>query len=374
MKNTLVEAYIDSLMNESTPELPIWNIEKIRAGKKSSWDYIDGCMIKAFLEYYEERADERFLNFAENYVSFRVSENGEIYGFDEAEYNLDSVNGAKNLLTLYRLTGKEKYRLAAGKVYSQVINQPRTKEGNFWHKLIYPNQVWLDGLYMVMPFYVEYANMFLSKDEKEKAYKDIYGQFFSVERFLKDEKSGLYFHAFDSSKEMFWCNKETGTSQNFWLRALGWFSMAMLDSLLLLEDRESESYNHLKSMFTEFLDSVLKFQTQSGMWYQLPAFPNVGKNYPETSGSAILSYCLKKGSAKGLISPDYYDAGEKAFKDICDKYLSKKDGRMSLGGICLVAGLGGKNMRDGSFDYYMSEPIVEDDAKGTAPFILAYLY
>lgn len=370
----LVEKYIESLMAETTPDRPVWNIEKIRAGKTSDWDYIDGCMILALLEFYKERKDEKYFQFAENYVSYRVAEDGTIKGYDKGTYNLDNINAGKNLLTLYELTGKEKYKLAAKKIYEQVVEQPRTKEGNFWHKLIYPNQVWLDGLYMVMPFYVKYANLFMSEEEKKKAYEDIYNQFFNVEKLIKDEKTGLYYHAYDSSREMFWCNKETGLSQNFWLRSLGWFSMAMLDSITLLDDKESDNHKHLETMFKDYIKSLLEFQSSSGMWYQLPAYPAWAKNYLETSGSAIFSYCLKKGAKLNLLGEDEYKAGEKAFNDICERYLTDKDGKMGLGGICLVAGLGGKEKRDGSYDYYMSEPIVEDDAKGTAPFILAYLY
>jgi len=370
----LIEKYINSLMEESTPDCPIWNIEKIRQGKKSDWDYIDGCMIKGFLEFYEKRGEERFLDFSKNYVGHRVMEDGTIVGFRPEEYNLDNVNGAKNLLTLYRLTGEERYKKAAEKVFKQLEEQPRTKEGNFWHKQIYPNQVWLDGLYMALPYYIEYANMFMSAEEKENAYKDIYSQFFKVEENLKDTKTGLYYHAYDSSREMFWCDRTTGLSKNFWLRSLGWFGMAMLDSLMLLTDKDSESYLRLKKMFTEFISALLRVQSESGMWYQLPVYPNLEGNYLETSGSAIFAYCLKKGYKAGLLSEECYAAGEKAFKDICDRYLVERDGKMGLGGICLVAGLGGKQMRDGTCEYYLSEPVVEDDAKGTAPFVLAYLY
>lgn len=369
----LIEKYIKSLISESTYDCPVWNIEKIRQGKKSDWDYIDGCMILALLEYYRIRGDKEFFDFARNYVSHRVSEDGTVKGFNALEQNLDSINAGKNLLTLYELTGEEKYHLAAANIYNQILIQPRTKEGNFWHKKIYPDQIWLDGLYMVLPFYVKYANLFMDDTEKEKAYSDVYSQFFNVEKLMKDSKTGLYYHCYDSSKSMYWCDKNTGLCENFWLRALGWFSMAMLDSLTLLEDRESERYSHLQTMFSDFIGCVLKFQSDSGMWYQLPAYPGRERNYLETSGSAILAYCMEKGAKAGMLPMSYYEAGNKAFSDICDRYLKEKDGRMSLGGICLVAGLGGKTHRDGSYDYYMSEPIVEDDAKGTAPFILAYL-
>ncbi len=370
----LIEKYIKSLMDNSTPDCPVWNIEKIRAGKKSDWDYIDGCMILAFLEFYKVRKDKAYFDFAKGYLDHRIGPSGEIKGFNEDAYNLDNVNAGKNLLTLYTLTQEEKYRLAAERVYSQVKNQPRTKEGNFWHKKIYPHQVWLDGLYMVMPFYIGYANLFMDDKEKAKVYKDVYSQFFNVERLMRDKETGLYYHAYDSSREMFWCDKETGLSKNFWLRALGWFQMAMLDSLLLLEDKDSSEHKHLEGMFKDLLESMLKFQDKNGMFFQLPAYPGKEKNYHETSGSAIFSYCVNKGFKEGLLDEKFKEAGDRCFKGICDEYLRDDAGSMSLGGICLVAGLGGRDMRDGTYDYYMSEPVVKDDAKGTAPFILAYLY
>ncbi len=369
----LVDDYIEYLMKETTPERPVWNLEKLLKGKKSDWDYIDGCMIYAFLECFKKTGDKKYLDFSYAYVGYRVEEDGTIKGFKEEAYNLDNINAGKNLLTLYELTKEERFKKAAGKIYNQILNQPRTLQNNFWHKLIYPNQIWLDGLYMVMPFYVKYANLFLADAAKEKAYEDVYNQFFNVEKLMKDDATGLYFHCIDTSKEMFWCDKETGLCENYWLRALGWFSMALLDCLILLTDKKSENYKHLLKIFKDFEAAVLKVQTESGMWYQLPAYPNREKNYLETSGSAIFSYSFRKGYNSGFLSKDYKEAGDRAFNDICNKYLSDNNGKLSLGGICLVAGLGGKEMRDGSYEYYMSEPIVKDDAKGIGPFILAYL-
>ncbi|MCR5279927.1 MAG: glycoside hydrolase family 88 protein [Lachnospiraceae bacterium] len=370
----VVEEYIERLMKDSTKESPVWNVEKLRAGKLSGWDYIDGCMLLGFLEIYRLRGNRGYFDFVKEYLDYRVSDDGTIKDYSIDAYNLDNINAGKNLLTLYEITGEAKWRLAADKLYEQIKNQPRTKEGNFWHKAIYPNQIWLDGLYMVMPFYIKYANLFMNEAERAEVYADVYRQFFNVERLMRDGETGLYYHAYDSSREMFWCNKDTGLSQNFWLRSLGWFSMAMLDSLLLLEDKESSEHKHLEAMFKDMIDSLLKFRADNGMFYQLPVYSGKGKNYLETSGSAIFAYCLKKGVKEGLLSEEYYNKGEECFKGICDTYLREENGKMHLGGICLVAGLGGKDRRDGSFDYYMSEPVVQDDAKGTAPFILAYLY
>ena len=367
----IIDQYIEELMTKSTAEIPVWNIEKAKAGKKSGWDYIDGCMIMALLEIYNTTNDPKYLNFSDYYEDFRIRDDGSIDGYKKEDWNLDNINGAKNLITLYTLTKKKKYRKVAAKIFQQIVDQPRTSEGNFWHKAVYPNQVWLDGLYMALPYYMEYEVLY----DKSRNIDDIYHQFFNVYEIMRDKETGLYYHGYDSTKSIFWADEKTGLSQNFWLRSLGWYSMSLLDTLNKAKDRGSENWNKLQKIFIELCESMLKFQDESGMWWQVPNYPKRGKNYLETSGSAIYAYSLLKGYRTGILKDKKYrDAGKKAFEGICDKYLKNKDGKLSLGGICLVAGLGPENKpnRDGSFDYYMSEQIVEDDAKGVGPFVLAY--
>ena len=368
---TVIDQYIESLMEDSTAEIPVWNIEKAKAGKKSGWDYIDGCMIMALLEIYATTGEDKYLEFADYYEDYRISDDGTIDGYKIEDWNLDNINGAKNLITLYTLTKKKKYRKAAAKIFQQILEQPRTSEGNFWHKKIYPNQVWLDGLYMALPYYMEYEVLY----NKSQNINDIYGQFFNVYEKMRDPTTGLYYHGYDSTKSIFWADPKTGLSQNFWLRSLGWYSMALLDTLNKASDKNSENWTKLKNIFVNLCESMLNFQDESGMWYQVPNYPGRGANYLETSGSAIYAYSLLKGVRTGILEDEKYrKAGKKAFEGICDKYLTTKDGKLSLGGICLVAGLGPENKpnRDGSFEYYMSESIVEDDAKGVGPFVLAY--
>lgn len=364
----MLERYMEELLEKSTAEYPIWNIEKIRSGEPTKWNYIDGCMIKAILELYAITQDKKYLDFADRFIDYFVQEDGTIKDYEVKEYNIDNINAGKTLFELYELTGKEKYRKAIDTVYEQIKTQPRTKEGNFWHKKIYPHQVWLDGLYMAQPFYMEYELKF----NEGKHCEDIYKQFAQVEKLMKDPKSDLYYHGYDASREMFWCNKETGLSQNFWLRAMGWYVMALVDTLQQIEDKNSEGYKLLLRLFREAMETLIKYQDESGMWYQVIDQGARSGNYLETSGSAIMAYAILKGVRLGYLDASYKSLGEKAFTGICDKYLYKKKGEMRLGGICLVAGLGGKEKRDGSFEYYISEPVVENEAKGIAPLLLAY--
>lgn len=372
MQLPVFEKYIDQLIEKSTLDVPVWNIEKAKSGKAAGWNYIDGCMILALLETYRATGEKRYYDFADAFIDHRVKEDGTITGYSVEEYNIDSVNAGKTLFALYEMNGKEKYRKAIDLIYSQVRTQPRTAEGNFWHKKIYPNQVWLDGLYMGQPFYMEYETKFNNK----KNYPDIFAQFKNVVKYMRDEKTGLYYHGYDASREVFWCDKETGLSQNFWLRSLGWYSMALLDTLDKCEPGEEygAAYEDLRKTFLQLMDDMLKYQDEGGMWYQLPALGDREPNYLETSGSAIMAYSLLKGVRLGFLPEGYREYGIKAFQGICDKYLKETEDGLNLGGICLVAGLGPANdlKRDGTFEYYMSEPIVENDAKGVGPLLLAY--
>lgn len=364
-----IEAYIQMLMDKSTPDYPIWNIEKLKAGERSTWNYIDGCMIKAILEMYAITGEKRYLDFADNFVDAKVSGDGSIDGYDVAELNIDNVNAGKTLFELYDLTGKEKYRKAMDLIYSQIEQMPRTKEGNFWHKSIYPNQVWLDGLYMGQPFYMEYDTRFGNKAH----YADIQKQFANVIRIMRNPMNGLYYHAYDESREMYWCDKVTGLSQNIWLRAIGWYAMALLDTYTLADPEENEIRELLRNAFVDLMDAMIKYQDESGMWYQVVNFGGMDRNYLETSGSSIMAYALLKGVRMGLLPESCRIYGEKAFDGVTRQKLTvDENGELHLDGICLVAGLGGAARRHGTYDYYMSEPIVKDDAKGVGPYLLAY--
>ena len=366
----ILDRYIDQLLEKSSSQAPVWNIEKIKQGKKPSWNYIDGCMIKAVLELYHIKKDSRYLEFADRFIDYFVREDGSIASYDPREYNLDNVNAGKTLFDLYHLTGREKYRKAIDTVYSQLKGQPRTSTGNFWHKLIYPNQIWLDGLYMSQPFYMQYE---LAYNEGKNC-GDSYRQFLNVYDLMRNSRNGLYYHAYDDSREAFWCDKVTGLSANFWLRALGWYSMALVDTLEIMPDSMASEKDDLCRIYRELIDSMLPYQDDAtGMWYQVVNRGGIAPNYLETSGSAIFAYSMMKSVRLGILDASYFQYGQKAFNGICRNYLSEKDGQLQLDGICLVAGLGNKEMREGTFDYYMREPIVQNDAKGVAPLILAYV-
>lgn len=363
-----INAYIDRLISESTPDAPMWNIESIRMGKKPHWNYIDGCMITALLEISAIKGDSRYFDFAEKFIDYYVAEDGSILGYDKEKYNLDDVNEGRVLFELYDKTGKEKYRLAIERQWEQLLGQPRTNTGNFWHKLIYPDQIWLDGLYMAQVFSAKYSSRFRGGD-----YSDVLSQIKNVRRYMFDEEKGLYYHGMDTSRSIFWADAETGLSRNFWLRAIGWFTVALIDVIEIVDDATRVE---IIPIFRELMENIRAYRDgESGMYWQLVDMPGREGNYLETSGSSMIAYAMMKGARLGVLDPEYGGLGRSTFEGICQKYLKfDSEGRLTLGGICLVAGLGPKDnlRRDGSYEYYVSEPIVENDAKGVAPFVLSY--
>ena len=365
----IINKYIDKLMT-SDPSMPLWNIESIRQGKKPAWNYIDGCMTSSLIELYKTTKEEKYIEFVKKFVDYYVFDDGSIRGYDPSHFSTDDVCESRILFDLYDLTQNEKYNKAIEKTYYQVLNQPRTKEGNFWHKKIYPHQIWLDGLYMMQPFSTRYQTLKANKD-----YSDIVNQFVNVRKLMFDENVKLYYHGYDSSKSMFWADSNTGLSKNFWLRSIGWFTVGLIDVYDYM-DKEAKEKEIIAKLFKETIDGILMYQDEeSKMFYQLPDKKYVEGNYLETSGSSMIAYALLKGARLNVLDESYRQKGKEIFEGICNKYLSvNQDGDLNLGGICLVAGLGPENnlRRDGSVKYYLSEPIVENDAKGVGPLIMAY--
>jgi unsaturated rhamnogalacturonyl hydrolase len=368
MDYSIIDKYIDRLIEDTKPEAPIWNIENIRQGKKPAWNYIDGCMMTSLYTIYKQTGNKKYLDFIDSFVDYYVFEDGTIRGYDLETYNLDNLNEGRILFDLYKETGKEKYNKAISLLYKQIEGQPRIAIGNFWHKAIYPNQIWLDGLYMAQVFYTRYVG-----ERGNGDYSDIVRQFTNVYENMYDKEKKLYYHGWDYSKQAFWADKQTGLSKSFWLRSLGWYTVALVDAISYIKDNTAKV--KLVEIFKQTIEGVEQYiDPVTNMYWQV--VDQIGRegNYPETSGSSMIAYAMMKGARLGFVDKRFAAVGEKVFNGICDKYLTETDGKLNLGGICLVAGLGPENnrRRDGTFEYYISEPVVENDAKGTGPFVMAY--
>ena len=363
-----IDRYVHSLIERSSPDFTAWNIEKMRDGVPTNWNYIDGCMITALLAMADISGDARYFDFARGFIDAFVGEDGAIRTFAPEKHTLDDINEGRVLFTLYDRTGDEKYRRAAQTLKRALDQQPRTREGSFWHKQIYPNQVWLDGIYMAMPFLALYEGHFGAGD-----YSDILNQVKTVREHMRDAVTGLYYHGYDASKAIFWADPVTGLSRSFWLRSIGWFAVALADLTELIP--AGEGRDMISGILRDLMRSVWRFHDpETGMYWQVPDKPGEAGNYLESSGSAMLAYAMLKGARLGVLDAAYAEYGRKTFDGIIEKYLSFEDGELHLGGICLVAGLGPENdrRRDGSYPYYISEPVVKNDAKGVAPFVLCY--
>ena len=363
-----IDRYVFSLIERSSPERTAWNIEKVRQGKPTNWNYIDGCMITALLAMAEISGDQRYFDFSRSFIDAFIGDDGAVRTFNPDKHTLDDINEGRVLFTLYERTGDQRYRLAAETLKRALDDQPRTHEGSFWHKEIYPNQVWLDGIYMAMPFLALYEGHFGSGD-----YSDILHQIKTVRDHMRDSATGLYYHGYDASRSAFWADPETGLSKSFWLRSIGWFAVALADLVELLP--EGDGQDSLKGILSELMESVWRFHDpETGMYYQVPDRPGEAGNYLESSGSAMLAYAMLRGARLGALDASYADLGQKTFNGIVQNKLSFEGGELNLGGICLVAGLGPEDnrRRDGTYAYYISEPVVQNDAKGVAPFVLCY--
>ena len=366
----VLDKYIEKLMT-SAPDKPLWNIEAIKQGKKPSWNYIDGCMTASLIELWKTRNDKKYFDFVKKFADYYVNEDGTILGYNKEKYSTDDMSESRILFDLYKETKEEKYSKAIELTYSQILSHPRTKEGNFWHKKIYENQIWLDGLYMAQVFYTRYQT-----ERNNKNYTDIVNQFKNVYNIMRDKKTGLYYHGYDSEKKMFWADPKTGLSKNFWLRSIGWYTVALVDVLSYLDEQMYDEYATIKMILKDTIEAILNYQDkESKMFWQVPNLPNKEGNYLETSGSAMIAYACLKGARLHALPERYREIGLDIFNGICNQYLTvKEDGDLNLGGICLVAGLGPDNnrRRDGTYEYYISEPVVENDAKGVGPLIMAY--
>lgn len=379
MKNTLIALLLlgfssslksqnSVLMAESMMKIHADSIQ-VKTGKPANWDYEQGLFLKAIEQVYIRTGDAKYFDYIKKNIQSFVDEKGNIKTYHATEFNSDNITTGRALLFLYQEIADEKYKLAAQKLREQIKNQPRTQEGGFWHKDRYPNQMWLDGLYMLEPFYAEYGNIF-----HENNWDDIIKQFELMWKGGIDPKTGLLFHAYDYAKVQPWANKSNGHSPNFWGRSMGWYEMALVDVLDYMPENHPKR-KILINQLNELSEALLKIQdTKTGLWYQVPNFPGRKGNYFEASCANMFVYSFAKGARKGYLPQKFLTAAQKAYQGISKEFISKDaDGNLHLEKTVSVGGLGGTPYRDGSYEYYLSEPLKKDDLKGVGPFILASL-
>ncbi|MDA3879043.1 MAG: glycoside hydrolase family 88 protein [Prolixibacteraceae bacterium] len=314
--------------------------------------------------------DQKYSDYMKTYFDYFVNEDGTVKKYKIEEYNIDRINPAKALFTLYKRTGDEKYNKAIQLFVQQMENHPKTETGGFWHKKIYPYQLWLDGLYMGSPFLAQYAKEY----NAPKWFDIVTHQVKLMHEKTLDPETGLLYHAWDESREQRWSNPETGQSPHFWSRAMGWYLMAIVDILDYLPEDHPDR-DELISILKNKLDALLKVaDKKTGLWYQVLDQSGREGNYIEASGSLMYTYAMAKGANKGYLNKKYKEIAIEKFDAVLEHLIvENEDGTISLIQTCGGCGLGGNPYRDGSYEYYITETVVENDTKGVAPFIMVAL-
>lgn len=343
-----------------------WMIEK---AKKPRWGYTHGLVVKAMLEEWKHTGNQDYYDYAKIYADSLIDAEGQIKTYKFRSFNIDNMNAGKTLFDFYAQTGDPRYKTAMDTLCKQMNVHPRTSEGGFWHKKIYPHQMWLDGIFMASPFLVQYGKTF----GDTAWYADAVKQITLIARHTYDPATGLYYHGWDESRQQKWANPETGTSPCFWSRSIGWYAAAMVDVLDFLPEHTT-GRDTVIAITRSLAQALVKYQDpESGVWYQVTDQGNREGNYLESSASALFVYFLYKGVRMGYLDNTYLDAARKGFEGMTRHFIRpESDGTVSVTHCCAVAGLGGeKRYREGTFGYYISEPVIDNDPKSTGSFILA---
>lgn len=352
MANTVLDIWADSL----------WT------GRPFKWTYDQGCILEGIANLWYKTGDPRYFNYIKKSMDHFVQADGVIRTYKPDEFNIDHVKNGRSLILLYKVTGQEKYLKATQSIREQLNKHPRTKEGGFWHKQVYPWQVWLDGLYMGQPFYAEYSD--LARDTA--GFTDVANQFIWTEKHTRDPKTGLMYHAWDESKEQKWANKETGLSPHIWARAMGWYGVGLVDALEYIPDNHPKKKD-LIAILNRFTEAIKKAQQPNGLWYDVIDVPDGKGNYFESSAAAMYVFAIAKGVRLGYLPQSALAIAQKGFDGMKKEFVEVvSDDKINYKGTVNVSGLGGSpRYRDGSFEYYMSEKVITNDPKGVGAFLMA---
>lgn len=363
-----------SIQKGQESAIDLWSIRMAESSMKRQpilsdvWSYESGVVLTGIEQIWLDTGEKKYLEYLKRNIEQFVLPDGDIRTYTLQDYNLDQINTGKILFCLYEKTGDKRYLYAIKLLIKQLETQPRTSEGGFWHKKIYPYQMWLDGIYMAAPFYAQYADRF----NRPSGFDDATHQIMLIERHTRDPRTGLYYHAWDESKLQKWAHPKTGCSPHFWGRAMGWYAMAIVDVLDFLPESH-RARDRIVTILKRMIQALVQFQdTETGLLYQVLDRGRAEGNYTEASASCMFVYALAKGMRKGYLTPAYTEAAQRCYAGILENLIEvDKCGQINLTRICSVAGLGGEGQRDGSYEYYINEPIVTNDRKGVGAFLLA---
>ncbi|MBR0407366.1 MAG: glycoside hydrolase family 88 protein [Clostridia bacterium] len=331
------------------------------------WSYDYGVVWRGMEMLYALTGDCKYFDYVFRALDGMTAEDGTIQGYDREAYNLDYLCNGRQMIFLYQQTGEEKYKKAAALLRSQLDGQPRTSDGGFWHKKVYPYQMWLDGQHMAIPFYLQYEAAF---GPKVAAQNDAAKQLILAYRHTLNPETSLPCHGWDEQKQQLWADPVTGRAAHAWGRAVGWYMVALADSLELLP-KENCHYTEVLEIFQQLSEKLLSIR-QDGVWLQVLDCPGRTGNYSESSGSCLITYALLKGARLGYLPKETGVEAQKSFEAIQRHFVGRmKNGETFVAKCCQGAGLGGSSGRDGSFDYYISENVISFDLKATGAYIQA---
>jgi len=333
-----------------------------------AWSYTHGLVLLGMEQLFRQGGNATYAEYIQAYADHFIAADGSIETFEITEFNIDSILAGRILFFLLERTGDERYRLAMDRLRLQLTWHPRTHSGGFWHKRKYPWQIWLDGLYMAQPFYARYERSF---GDNPAVFDDIVDQFVTIEQKTRDAETGLLYHGWDESALQAWADPKTGLSPGFWSRAMGWYAMAIVDTVEQLPAGH-RGHEQLRGILNRLVDALIPFQHESGLWYQVPDQGGREGNWLEASGSAMFVYAIAKGVRLGLLDGDYAVVARNGYAGLLAQIVSTDaDGTVHVNDVCRSAGLGGTPYRDGSYEYYISTDRVSDDAHGIGSFLLA---
>ena len=367
MAATIMEQYKDSMVVKKYASH--LEQDKLPEGNRpANWNYEIGVVLMGFERLSAYTADTTYWQYTKHIIDHFIANDGNIRTYVMDEYNSDFIPPGRQLLHLYERYKDEKYKKAAMVLRSQVSWQPRNKVGGFWHKLKYPTQMWLDGLYMVEPFYAEYSVI----NKQPEYFNDIINQFVWMEKYSRDLKTGLLYHGWDESKLQRWANPKTGLSPEFWSRSMGWYMMALVDVLDYIP-KDHPRRNELINILNRLTTAIIKFQdAKSGVWWQVTDKAYKEKNYLESSATAMFVFAIAKGIRMKYLPDTFSDALKKAYYGMIKQFVTKDDaGKYHYIQAVAGAGLGGTPYRDGTYEYYVNEPKRDDDLKAIGPFMQA---
>jgi unsaturated rhamnogalacturonyl hydrolase len=367
MATTIMKQYKDSMVVKKyathleQDKLPVGN-------RPANWNYEIGVVLMGFERLGKMTNDKTYMDYTKHIVDHFIKEDGTIRTYVMDEYNSDNIPPGRQLLHLHEMYKDEKYKIAAQTLRNQISIQPRNKVGGFWHKLKYPSQMWLDGLYMVEPFYAEFALV----NKQAQDFNDIINQFVWMEKYSRDAKTGLLYHGWDESKLQGWANKKTGLSPEFWSRSIGWYMMALVDVLDFIPANHPRR-NELIKILNRTTTALIKYQdAKSGVWWQVTNKANHDKNYLESSATAMFVFSIAKGIRMKYLPATFNAALQKAYNGMIKEFVKEDaDGQYHYMQAVAGAGLGGIPYRDGTYEYYVNEPRRDDDLKAIGPFIQA---